>query len=212
MERAHPLPATPSRTAPNRLLAICGLAAPVFFALGVAMAAGQYPGYSHLTQAISELAAVDAPFPLVQTVNFFVAGALTMAFAAGLVRSGRSRLGASLFGAVGVMMAAHGLLPCDSGCGFVSWVGTAHNVLGVAGFSAGIAGIWICGRGATRGWYRTFSSASACAAAAGFIAWIAIAKVATIAEANGSLQRAFVAVLLGWMFVTAARQLMQEGA
>lgn len=45
----------------RRPLLMCGLAAPVLFAIGVGFAARRYPGYSHLSQAISELGGVDAP-------------------------------------------------------------------------------------------------------------------------------------------------------
>lgn len=190
-----------------QLLTICGVAAPILFALGIVLAARQYPDYSHLTQAISELAAVNAPFPLTQTMNFFVAGVLTVAFAVSLGHHTGVRLGAALFGAIGVMLVAHGLLPCDAGCAFITWVGTAHNLSGIAGFLAAITGVWLCGRQAPRGAYRIFSSASAAVALIGFILWIALAKIQTVAAANGSLQRSFVAVLLGWMFVTALRQL-----
>jgi hypothetical membrane protein len=191
--------------AATRLLAVCGLAAPVLFTLGIIAAAWQNPGYSHISRAISELASVDAAAPVTQTLNFVATGVLTIAFALGLGRRPAGRLGALLFGTLGVVMIAHGALPCDAGCQFVTPVGTAHNVLGMLGFVAAVAGVWLSGR-ARRGGFRLYSSISAAAASIGLLSWIALAKVAGVAAANGSLQRLFVAILLAWMFVTAWRQ------
>lgn len=212
MDHVLSLSARAPRTILRRPLALCGLAAPISFALGVVLAARQYQGYSHLTQAISELGAVDAPFPFAQTLNFLTAGALTVAFAIGLTREAALRRGAALFGLLGVVMVAHGLLPCDAACGFVTWVGTAHNVSGAFGFGAAIAGVWLCVRNSPRGAYRAYSAATAALTSLGFALWIALAKAAEIALFNGSLQRFFVAALLGWMFVTALRQLTTEAS
>ena len=196
----------------RRTLTVCGLAAPILFTIGVVFASSQYPGYSHLTQAISELGGVDAPSPQIQALNFCLAGILTIAFSIGLRTNTRLRTAAMCLGAFGLMMIAHGLLPCDAGCAFVTWAGTAHNLFGIPGFLAGITGVWLCGRQAPNGAYRAFSFASAGLALAGFVLWIALAKAAELPWANGSLQRGFVAVLLVWMFVTACRQLAAKGA
>lgn len=140
MESTRTLDVSPIPLAARHRLALCGLIAPLAFALGIVLAASHYPGYSHVTQAISELGGVDAPLPLTQTLNFFTAGLLTLAFAIGIGQHKRLRAGAALFGVLGAVMCAHGLLPCDIGCEFVTPVGTAHNLLGLVGFLAAIAG------------------------------------------------------------------------
>ena len=86
-------------------------------------------------------------------------------------------------------------------------VGAAHNLLGLAGFTAAIAGIWLCGRRSPDAAYRAWSTAAALASLTGLVLRIALAKVARIASLNGTLQRTFVAMLLGWRFVTAWREL-----
>ncbi len=66
-----------------RLLALCGIAAPIIFAIVIIVAGFFYEDYSHVTQAISELGGVDAQYPIIQNANFFVFGVLVVAFAFG---------------------------------------------------------------------------------------------------------------------------------
>lgn len=113
------------------------------------MAGAQYEGYSHASQAISELGGVEAKHPFIQNATFTIAGVLIMAFALGLHRGigqGRgSRSGPLLVGYFGVIAAvAQPLLHCDSGCEFETLTGTMHNVTGMSGFVALITGIFWC--------------------------------------------------------------------
>jgi hypothetical membrane protein len=82
------------------ILSMCGIAAPVVSALLVIIAGAYYPGYSHVTRAISELGGAGAQHPLIQDVNFFITGVLIVAFALGLYRhfdgAVRSAVGAGL--------------------------------------------------------------------------------------------------------------------
>lgn len=200
-----------SFTAWSRWATWCGIVAPPAFALLVILAGRSYPGYEHGAQAISELAAADSPSPALQTLNFYVTGLLTVAFATSLARGRGRALGAALFGALGAMMIVHGALPCDAGCEFVTPTGTAHNVVGLVGFVCAIVGVWLVGRQSSDRLFRTWSRVAALAGGAGLVGWIGVAKVAQVAWLNGTLQRAFVAVILVWMFVTAARQLRSGG-
>ncbi len=67
-----------------RLLAICGVIGPILFTTLALLAAFLRPGYSHVTQTISELG--FGPNAIVQNINFVVFGLLTIAFAFGLHR------------------------------------------------------------------------------------------------------------------------------
>ncbi len=97
-----------SRTNPDkilRFLSICGIAAPIIFAILMTVAGFLYEGYSHATQAGSELGGVEAQYPIVQNASFFIVGILFTTFAFGLHRGigdGKgSRLGPVLVGIFG---------------------------------------------------------------------------------------------------------------
>ena len=53
-----------------RILAICGIAGPIVFAILVTVAGLIYQDYSHLTQAVSDLGGVEAQYPTIQTAYF----------------------------------------------------------------------------------------------------------------------------------------------
>lgn len=203
--KAHiaPPPAAPG----GRALLACGVGAPLVFAAAVVAAASQYAGYAHLTQAISELSATGAPSPWLQTANFIVTGLLLTLFGYGLSRSSGLIAGGLLIALFGAVIVIQGLAPCDAGCNFVTTTGTVHNLTGLAGFLLAIAGIWVQAGRAPDGAYRRYSRASAGVALAGFVLWIAVAKIAAVAVANGSLQRVFVGSILLWCAVTAVREL-----
>jgi hypothetical membrane protein len=162
------------------ILSFCGIAAPAVFVLLVIIAGAYYPGYSHMTHAISELGGVAAQNPLIQNVNFFISGVLIVAFALGLHRNlegaRRSALCAALVAAFGLVMVAHAFLPCDVGCEFVSPES-----------------------------YRGYSVMTAVVGLASLVLWIALAKAARIEIMNGSLQRVFAGTILLWIEVIAAR-------
>ena len=67
-------------------LALCGVAIPIVFAVLVTVGGFIYEGYSHVTQAVSELSGVEAQHPWLQTTNFFVVGSLFVPFSLGLHR------------------------------------------------------------------------------------------------------------------------------
>ena len=131
-----------------KFLALCGVAAPIVFGILATVARFTYQGYSHGTQAVSELGGVEAQYPLLQNANFFVIGVLFIAFAFGLYRGlggGRgSTLGPVLVSIFGVSAGTgNAFLPCDPGCEFQSLTGTMHNLTGLGGFIAAIAGIFV---------------------------------------------------------------------
>ena len=195
------------------ILSFCGIAAPAVFVLLVIIAGSYYPGYSHVTQAISELGGVAAQNPLILNVNFFISGVLIVAFALGLQRNlegaRRSALGAALVAAFGLVMVSHAFLPCDVGCEFVSPVGSAHNITGLAGFLSVIAGVFLISRifAIDPNWksYRGYSVMTAVVGLASLVLWIALAKAARIEIMNGSLQRVFAGTILLWIEVIAVR-------
>jgi hypothetical protein len=63
-----------TRTGFVRRAAALGIGSPVVFVLLVIVMGFIHPGYSHLTNFISDLGALDAPMPYVQRLNFFQFG------------------------------------------------------------------------------------------------------------------------------------------
>ena len=82
---------------------------PALFTAPVVYLGSLTPGYSQLTQAISDLGATGAPNAVIQDLNFLLLGVLILAFSAGLqkgIGDGRgSALGPFLMGisALGIM-------------------------------------------------------------------------------------------------------------
>ena len=175
-----------------------------------------YRGYSHVTQAVSELGGAEAQYPLLQDTTFFVIGVLFIAFAFGLYRgfggARGSTLGPVLVGIFGVSAGlGNAFLPCDPGCEFQSLTGTMHNLTGLGGFIAAIAGIFLIstrlkGDPHWRPLYR-FSWITGVAALVSLLLWIGVAKVAEVDSLNGLLQRVFIAVWFIWVEVIALRLL-----
>lgn len=67
---------------PHRLLTLAGVVGPVWFWLGVFLLAALTPDYRHVSDFISTLGAVNAPYALVQRVNFGVLGVGVLSYAA----------------------------------------------------------------------------------------------------------------------------------
>lgn len=199
-----------------RFLALCGVAAPIVFAIFVTVSGFIYAGYSHVTQAVSELGGVEAEYPLLQNVNFFVMAVLFIAFAFGLHRGigggNGSKLGPVLVGAFGFSSAlGSAFLPCDPGCEFQTLTGTLHNLTGLGGFISAIAGIFVISRRLRTEpeWQTlcTFSWIAGIATLVSLLLWIGIAKAADVDSVNGLLQRLFVLSWFVWVEVMALRLL-----
>ncbi len=190
-----------------RVLALCGVAAPVLFAVLVVAGGLFYEGYSHVSQAVSELGGVEAEHPIVQNLNFSLTGLLIMALAAGLYGAFGPRnapvAGLLLIGFFGLnTTVAQPILPCDPGCDWQTLTGILHNATGLTSFLAMIAGILLVSRHFRKdtAWraVATPSVLTGVAALLALIAWIGIAKAAEVESLNGALQRVYVAIVLGW--------------
>ena len=195
-------------------LALCGIAAPIVFAILVTVSGFIYEGYSHVTQAVSELGGVEAQYPLLQNANFFVMAVLFIAFAFGLHRGigggSGSILGPVLVGGFGFSAAlGNAFLPCDPGCEFQTLTGTLHNLTGLGGFISAIAGIFVISRRIKRDpdWQSIYSFSWIAGIAVLFtlLLWIGIAKAAEVDSLNGLLQRLFVLAWFVWVEVMALR-------
>src|ERR1043165_6282010 len=105
-----------------KLGVLCGIFAPVLWASSIALCGSLRPGYSHLTQYISELGERGSSTELLMRyAGFLPTGAMHVLFAGALYSafkgSRSAALGALLLALNGLARAAAGMFPCEPGCG-----------------------------------------------------------------------------------------------
>ncbi len=187
-----------------KFYALCGVIAPVLFTIIVITLSLLRPGYSHVSQAISELGSVGAPNAIVQDGNFILLGLLIIAFAYGLhkgIGDGKgSRLGPILVAVFGAVAAI--------GDGIFPLPGPLHQPLFIVGVIAFMIGILIITRRLKRdtNWqgYRLYSLGTGVIAIVLFIVLLSYA-ISTNGGGPwfGALQRLFLAPLFLWIGVMA---------
>jgi hypothetical membrane protein len=131
-------------TAVQSLLAICGIVGPILKSIAVATLAFLWPGYSHISQFMSELGAIDAPNAIIMNVTLVVFGFLMICFAFGLhkgISQGEgSIVGPALVTIYGAGQVGNGIFPCAPGCAdpweIGSFTGIMHNVTSNVGYWA----------------------------------------------------------------------------
>jgi hypothetical protein len=201
------------RWPPDRIAAIGGILGPVIFVVVIAIAAARERGYNHIGQKISELGGLGASYPLLQNLNFLLLGVLVIGFAWALSRSGdRLTLGATLVGLFGLLSCiANGLLPCDPGCLGATPIGLLHNITGLTGFVAAIAGALVLAQRWRHDprWrsHVRFTRISAAVAIAGLL-WFVATQALDAQNLAGLAQRTFIAALLLWLAATATRLIL----
>lgn len=141
-----------------------GVLAGPFYVVVAAVQVATRDGYDPTRHSVSQLANGD--WGWVQTANFLLAGAMTIAAAVGVGRAlgtgRRAAWAAALLGAYGVGLVAAGLFRADPSDGFppgtppgmgeVSWHGIVHFAVAGLGFACLVAacfvvGGWFAGRG-----------------------------------------------------------------
>lgn len=119
----------------NRIvvLAICGIIGPILKSIVIVTLGFLWPGYSHVSQAISELGAIDAPNALVMNVSYVVFGLLMVCFAFGLhqgiCQGEGSIVGPVLVAIYGVGQVANGIFPCAPGCQITLMIGSFTGLM-----------------------------------------------------------------------------------
>jgi hypothetical membrane protein len=186
----------------------------VLFTTVVVLCAALRPGYSHLSQFMSELGATGTPnAALMNVAGFIPTGLLIAAFGVALTRSLGSGVRSLLAGAlvtlfgVGVFLA--GIFSCDAGC--PTGPGTTleartHDAVSIPAFISAILGIGLWGFEFRRrpGWDRIWKYSAASSAAA------AVCLVATASSIDGRVltglwQRLLLGTLFVWYAVIAVR-------
>lgn len=137
---ANPL----NNTVGSRGLLLAGVAAPVVLTVAIVVAGQFEPGYSHVSQFVSELGAIGASNQ--KAFNYgglFLSGLLTALFALGMYMRVRPRVSfvvSSLlvaFAGFGRLVA--GVFPCDAGCSIedMSIPATIHTFAGFVALTSG---------------------------------------------------------------------------
>ncbi|TCC20367.1 DUF998 domain-containing protein [Kribbella speibonae] len=194
--------------AAHRTLLKCGLVAgPLFVVVFLLEGAFKGSGYDALRHPVSSLAL--GPGGWVQVVNFLVVGALTVAFAAGVWRSG-FRAGAVLIAVWGVGLIGAGLFQTDPVSGFpigtsptvdYTTLGALHDGFSLPAFVCIAAVQVVLSRGNGRTWFW-YSLASATVFLTCFVlASAGFNQTAGLVEVGGLFQR--LAVTIGWVWLAA---------
>jgi Protein of unknown function (DUF998) len=199
-----------------RLLAVCGVLAPVSFTLAWIVSGFVQEGYSARREDISALAARSAEHPWLMIAGLVMTGLLVAAFAFALHRGVRrgSAAGPTLVALSGLGLVALGLLRNDCStltdecearvaAGSISWQHTAHDLVSVPVFAAAVAApIVLALRFRTDPSWRPLVPFSA-AAALLLGALLALGGIEATTAWSGVIQRSAVTAALLWLEVAA---------
>ncbi len=150
----------------QKLLAVCGITGSILFLIVVTLLGILQPGYNAITQFLSELGAVGAPYATVMDANFIVSGILIVAFAIGLNRGmgeeGSSKIGSALVVSSAAGLVGAGIFSCDPGCPALggSFSQGMHNLVSLPQFIGAMLAPLIISRSLKEGvlqGYRTYS-------------------------------------------------------
>lgn len=213
----------PDTASITRGLLWCGVVAGPLFITVFLVEGATRAGYDALRHPVSSLALGASGW--MQVVNFVVAGALYLAYAAGLRRAPRTvagtRTGALLVAAAAIGLLGAGAFITDPVSGYppgtpdalgeYTTLGRLHDLFSVLTFlgipAAGFAfGRWFRKHGA-RGW-AWYSIGSALAMLLMFVLTsAAFSQVPALVEYGGLLQRATVSIGFAWLSALAIRTL-----
>ncbi len=186
--------------------ALCGMAAPVIFAITVLVAGYLTPGYDPVTQLMSELGVPGEPYAeLMNVVGFGLVGILLVGFSYATFRVFRP-LRRVIFGSVmvagaGLSFIAMGFYHCDQGCIAVTTAGNVHLLLGivalVASLLAALTFAYVMHR--ERGWggFWQYSLATA------VLIVVVLPVFLSFPDIAGLLQRIMVGIVFLWTEVFA---------
>lgn len=192
---------------------LCGVLAPVWWASSIIFCGTIRPGYSHLTQYISELGERGSSTELIMRYGAFVpTGLMHMVFAVFLVVAFRGSwpgaIAATLLGLNGLARIGAGTFPCEVGCGgpTVSLSQRMHSLSAGVGFLALIAASVLWGVVFKR--YRSLRDLTAYSVGSGVLGLVFLLLMLWSAEPEtprGLFERLSSGVLSLWILVFAAR-------
>ena len=209
---------------PNSLLAVCGIAAPILFALAVIILGFLREDYSHISHTISDLGEIGSPNRAGQNVNFILTGLLIVAFSFGLYRGTgpgkRVMVGSLLVAVIGLGVAGAGVFPDDVSCpspGCNSLAANGHAVAGFMVFPLIPFAILLFARGLGRdtAWrrYRMYSLVTGIVVLALLALFFASADDDTslLGRWGGAIQRLYLASWFLWIELMAIKLFRLSG-
>ncbi|MFC2024621.1 DUF998 domain-containing protein [Chloroflexota bacterium] len=120
-------------TNPNRAFAICGIISPLLYLIMVMIGGALIPGYSHITETVSELLVAGAPNRLLLATLMISSSVLGILFPIGLHRGINEGKGSKVGPAFLIIASVLGIFttyfPQDPGGPPVTFAGTVHVVL-----------------------------------------------------------------------------------
>ncbi len=192
---------------------MCGILAPVLWALVIILCGGLRPEYSHLTQYISELGERGGSTEFIMRYAAFVpTGLMHTAFAAYLYvafkGSPLATIAATLLAINGIARIVAGMFPCEIGCALPRLLLSQklHSLAAGVGFFALIGASVLWGFVFRR--YQSLRGLSAYSIGSGCLGLVFLALMSWGAElrtGTGLYERLSTGVLSLWVLVFAAR-------
>ena len=196
-----------------RYLLLCGVMAPPLLGVFMILATALNPGYSNISETVSQLGIQGRPHPEVMNAGFIVYGLLNNGFAYGLYRRLDKTKGAKL---VWLMLAVHGVSMILIGIfqanpstfeTVSALEDTMHHVFAQLGYWSFTAGILIFGRTVRfKSSWRGFRQFSIAVAVFNLLSGI-VFMMEFSEQIEGLLQRSFYAVSLIWIEIVSVRSL-----
>lgn len=197
-----------------RRAAILGIGSPVLFVLLVGVMGFVHPGYSHLTNFMSDLGSLDAPMPYVQRLNFFQFGigitVLGLALYRGMEHPSRVALALQLTIGLGVFLS--GIFPGHSNDPD-SRATMLHNLVGIPAFLMIMLVPLVAGwRFRESGAWRDLSGYSMAMTPLLVTLFVLMARAdGAPGGTSGLFQRLFIGTWMLWMVLTSCRLYRLEG-
>ena len=194
---------------PNRVFAICGIISPLLYLIMVIIGGALIPGYSHITETVSELLVAGAPNRSLLATLMISSSVLGILFPIGLhrgINEGRgSKVGPAFLIIASVLGIFTTYFPQDPGGPPVTFAGTVHVVL--------IIPMVILSLGAFIAFWRRLKSDSLWSgydrySLITFIVAIPLGVISAVSLDSpyvGLLERISVAVILQWGFFMAIK-------
>lgn len=206
------VPQTQRGSGSGRLASRFRVAGPLIFVATVIAAGVATPGYSHLSQQISELAAFGQPYPGILIAGFVVFGLSMLMVASGLHRRLASRrsatVGVVLVALAGVGMVATGFFRADPmGQDLPSLSGVVHIVAAMVLFVALCTAFIVLSRAMKKdSRWRDLATFSLAAGIVGFVFLVGF-SVSTEMQTDlvGLWQRFLAATFVIWFVVVSGR-------